>query len=83
MTQAYGPASRLIRNWISAVLKTIPQSQSWLSQSLIQVLLRFHALARLIEQTDCCRLHLGNDVLELSWLVTPLLEKEQEARALR
>jgi hypothetical protein len=57
-----------------------PQSQSWLPQSLIQVMLRFHALARLIEQTDCCRLRLGNDVLKLSWLVTPLLEKEQVRR---
>jgi hypothetical protein len=35
----------------------------------------FQALARLIEQTDCYRLHFGRDVMDLPWLVTPLLEK--------
>ncbi len=37
----------------------------------------FQALVRLVEQTDCYRLHFGRDVLELPWLVTPLLEKRQ------
>lgn len=36
--------------------------------------LEFQALARLVEQTDCYRLHFGRDVLDLPWLVTPLLE---------
>lgn len=35
----------------------------------------FQALARLIQQTDCYRLHFGRDVMDLPWLVTPLLEK--------
>ncbi len=35
----------------------------------------FHALARLVQQTDCYRLHFGRDVMDLPWLVTPLLEK--------
>lgn len=40
----------------------------------------FQALVRLVEQTDCYRLHFGRDVLELPWLVTPLLEKRQARR---
>ncbi len=35
----------------------------------------FQALARLVQQTDCYRLHFGRDVMDLPWLVTPLLEK--------
>jgi hypothetical protein len=35
----------------------------------------FQALVRLIEQADCYQLHFGRDVLELPWLVTPLLER--------
>lgn len=35
----------------------------------------FKALARLIQQTDCYRLHFGRDVVDLPWLVTPLLKK--------
>lgn len=37
----------------------------------------FQALVRLIERADCYRLHFGRDVLELPWLVTPLLERRQ------
>lgn len=40
----------------------------------------FEALARLVQRTDCYRLHFGRDVLELPWLVTPLLE-EQRSRS--
>jgi hypothetical protein len=29
---------------------------------------------------DCYRLHFGRDVMELPWLVTPLLEKRQARR---
>lgn len=35
----------------------------------------FQALAQLIQQTECYRLHFGRDVMDLPWLVTPLLEK--------
>lgn len=35
----------------------------------------FQALARLVQQTNCYRLHFGRDVMDLPWLVTPLLEK--------
>lgn len=35
----------------------------------------FQALTRLVEQADAYRLHFGRDVLELPWLVTPLLER--------
>ncbi len=35
----------------------------------------FQALARLVQQADCYRLHFGRDVMDLPWLVTPLLEK--------
>ena len=37
----------------------------------------FQALARLVEQADCYRLHFGRDVMDLPWLVTPLLEKQR------
>ncbi len=40
----------------------------------------FQALVRLVEQTDCYRLHFGRDVMDLPRLVTPLLEKAQERR---
>ena len=40
----------------------------------------FQALVRLVEQTDCYRLHFGRDVLDLPWLITPLLEKRQMRR---
>lgn len=40
----------------------------------------FQALVRLVEQTDCYRLHFGRDVIELPWLVIPLLEKRQARR---
>jgi hypothetical protein len=40
----------------------------------------FQALVRLVEQTDCYRLHFGRDVLDLPWLVTPLLKKRQARR---
>jgi len=35
----------------------------------------FVALTQLVQQADCYRLHFGRDVLDLPWLVTPLLEK--------
>ncbi len=40
----------------------------------------FQALVRLVEQADCYRLHFGRDVMDLPWLVTPLLEKRQARR---
>ena len=40
----------------------------------------FQALVGLVEQADCYRLHFGRDVMELPWLVTPLLEKRQARR---
>lgn len=40
----------------------------------------FQALVRLVEQTDCYRLHFGRDVMDLPWLVTPLLEKRHARR---
>lgn len=40
----------------------------------------FQALVRLVEQTDCYRLHFGRDVMDLPWLVTPLLEKRHAGR---
>ena len=44
----------------------------------------FQALVRLVEQADCYRLHFGRDVMDLPWLVTPLLEKgHSEAGGLR
>ncbi|MCS6290855.1 MAG: hypothetical protein H8K10_17995 [Nitrospira sp.] len=42
--------------------------------------LEFQALVRLVEQADCYRLHFGRDVLELPWLVTPLLGMRQGRR---
>lgn len=41
----------------------------------------FKALARLIQQTDCYRLHFGRDVVDLPWLITPLLKKHSMKRA--
>ncbi len=41
----------------------------------------FKALARLIQQADCYRLHFGRDVVDLPWLVTPLLEKHSMKKA--
>ncbi|MBS0168740.1 MAG: hypothetical protein JSR62_00180 [Nitrospira sp.] len=41
----------------------------------------FKALTRLIQQTDCYRLHFGRDVVDLPWLVTPLLNKRSAKRA--
>ncbi len=40
----------------------------------------FQALVRLVEQTDSYRLHFGRDVLDLPWLVTPLLQKRRARR---
>ena len=40
----------------------------------------FQALVRLVEQADCYRLHFGRDVMDLLWLVTPLLEKGHARR---
>ncbi len=40
----------------------------------------FKALARLVQQTDCYRLHFGRDVMDLPWLVTPLLDKHSTKR---
>ncbi len=37
----------------------------------------FQALARLVEQADCYRLHFGQDVLDLPRLVTPLLDQRR------
>lgn len=42
--------------------------------------LEFQALARLVQQADCYRLHFGRDVMDLPWLVTPLLDKRQASR---
>jgi len=39
----------------------------------------FVALTQLVRQADCYRLHFGRDVLDLPWLITPLLQ----ARKLR
>ncbi|MBI4001093.1 MAG: hypothetical protein HY348_04840 [Nitrospira defluvii] len=39
----------------------------------------FQALARLVAQADCYRLHFGRDVLDLPQLVTPLLEHKRTA----
>ena len=33
------------------------------------------ALAKLVQQTACYRLHFGQDVLDLPGLITPLLER--------
>lgn len=41
----------------------------------------FKALTRLIQQTDCYRLHFGRDVVDLPWLVTPLLKKHLMKKA--
>ena len=35
----------------------------------------FPALSKLVQQTACNRLHFGQDVLDLPWLITPLLER--------
>lgn len=41
----------------------------------------FKALVRLIQETDCYRLHFGRDVLDLPWLVTPLLDNHSMKKA--
>lgn len=43
----------------------------------------FQTLVQLVEQTACHRLHFGRDIMELPWLVTPLLGETSAARALR
>ena len=40
----------------------------------------FQALVKLIDQASCYRLHFGRDVLDLPWLVTPLLENQTMRR---
>ena len=40
----------------------------------------FQALVRLVEQTDCYRLHFGRDFMDLPWLVTPLWEERHARR---
>lgn len=37
----------------------------------------FVALTQLVQQTDCYRLHFGRDVLDLPWLIAPLLQARQ------
>jgi hypothetical protein len=37
----------------------------------------FQVLAKLVQQADCYRLHFGRDILNLSKLITPLLEQAQ------
>ncbi len=39
----------------------------------------FQALARLVQQVDCYRLHFGRDILELPKLIAPLLEFRKTA----
>lgn len=41
----------------------------------------FKALVRLVQQTDCYRLHFGRDVVDLPWLVTPLLDNHSMKKA--
>ncbi|CAE6736353.1 MAG: hypothetical protein H8K06_09300 [Nitrospira sp.] len=41
----------------------------------------FKALVRLIQDTDCYRLHFGRDVVDLPWLVTPLLDNHSMKKA--
>lgn len=41
----------------------------------------FKALVQLIQQTDCYRLHFGRDVVDLPWLVNPLLDKHSIKKA--
>ncbi|HMU55789.1 MAG TPA: hypothetical protein PKA61_12335 [Nitrospira sp.] len=39
----------------------------------------FHALSKLVQQTDCYRLHFGRDILDLPDLIKPLLELRKSA----
>ena len=50
---------------------------SLLVYDLVVARREFQALARLVEQVDCYRLHFGRDVMDLPWLVTPLFEKQR------